>query len=211
MSICRVFSCVVGRGCLLWPVRSFGKTLLAFALLHFVLQGQICLLLQASLPQISQVAQTAKCLPTMRETWVQSLGWEDLLEKEMATHSSVLAWKVPWTEEPGRLQSMRLQRVGHDWMTSLSGISWLPTFTFQSPIMRRTSFGVLVLEGLVGLHRTIQLQLLQHYWLGHRLGLLWYWMACLRNKQRSFCCFLACIWELHFKLFCWLGGLLYFF
>ena len=113
-------SCVVGRGCLLWPVRSFGKTLLAFALLHFVLQGQICLLLQASLPRISQVAQTAKCLPTMRETWVQSLGWEDLLEKEMATHSSVLAWKIPWTEEPGRLQSMRLQRVGHDWMTSLS-------------------------------------------------------------------------------------------
>ena len=47
-----------------------------------------------------------KHLPTMRETWVQSLGWEDLLEKEMATHSSILAWKTPWMEEPGRLQSM---------------------------------------------------------------------------------------------------------
>ena len=53
-------------------------------------------------------------LPTMQETWVQSLGWEDLLEKEMATHSSILAWKTPWTEEPGRLKSMGLQRVGHD-------------------------------------------------------------------------------------------------
>ena len=55
-----------------------------------------------------------KHLPTMQETWVQSLGWEDPLEKEMATHSSILAWKTPWTEEPGRLQSMGLQRVGHD-------------------------------------------------------------------------------------------------
>ena len=55
-----------------------------------------------------------KHLPTMRETWVQSLGREDLLEKEMATHSSILAWKIPWTEEPGRLQSMGSQRVGHD-------------------------------------------------------------------------------------------------
>ena len=55
-----------------------------------------------------------KYLPTMRETCLHSLGWEDLLEKEMATHSSTLAWKIPWTEEPGRLQSMGSQRVGHD-------------------------------------------------------------------------------------------------
>ena len=53
----------------------------------------------------------AKCLPTMWESRVQSLGWKDALEKEMATHSSILAWKIPWTEEPGRLQSMGLQRV----------------------------------------------------------------------------------------------------
>ena len=52
--------------------------------------------------------------PAMQETQIQSLGWEDLLEKEMATHSRILAWKIPWTEEPGRLQSMRSQRVGHD-------------------------------------------------------------------------------------------------
>ena len=101
--MCRVFSCVVGRGCLLWPVRSLGKTLLAFALLHSVLQGQTCLLLQVSL---------------------------DFL----LLHSSPLCWK------------------GH-------------------------LFWVLVLEGLVGLHWTIQFQLLQHYWLGHRLGSMWYRVA----------------------------------
>ena len=56
----------------------------------------------------------------MWETRVQSLGQEDLLEKEMATHSSSLAWEIPWTEEPGRLQSMGLQRVGHNWVTSLA-------------------------------------------------------------------------------------------
>ena len=60
------------------------------------------------------VAQTVKRLPTMQETQVRSLGREELLEKEMATHSSILAWKIPWTEEPGRLQSMGLQTVGHD-------------------------------------------------------------------------------------------------
>ena len=53
-------------------------------------------------------------LPAMRETWVQSLIWEGPLEKGMATHSSILIWEIPWTEEPGRLQSMGLQRVGHD-------------------------------------------------------------------------------------------------
>ena len=62
----------------------------------------------------SLVAQTVKRLPTMRETQVRSLGREVPLEKEMATHSSILAWRIPWREEPGRLQSMGLQRVGHD-------------------------------------------------------------------------------------------------
>ena len=90
------------------------------------------------------------------------------------------------------------------------GISWLPTFAFQSPIMERTSFWVLVLEGLVGLHRTIQLLLLQHYWSGHSLGLLWYWMVCLGNEQRSFCYLWDCIQVLHFGLFCWLWWLLHF-
>ena len=60
------------------------------------------------------MAKTVKNLPAVQETWVRSLGWEDPLEKEMATHSSILAWKIPWTEEPGGLQSMGSQRVGHD-------------------------------------------------------------------------------------------------
>ena len=110
MSMCRVFSCVVGRGCLLWLVCSLGKALLAFDLLCFVLQGQICLLLQVSL---------------------------DFL----LLHSSPLC------------------RKGH-------------------------LFGGLVVEDLVGLHRTVQLQLLQHYWSGHRLGLLW-WFALEMNRDHS--------------------------
>ena len=60
------------------------------------------------------MAQTVKNLPAMQETWVRFLGWEDPLEKGVATHSSILAWRIPWTEEPGRLQSMGLQRGGHD-------------------------------------------------------------------------------------------------
>ena len=136
MSMCRVFSCVVGRGCLLWPVCSLGKMLLAFALLHSVLQGQICLLLQVFL---------------------------DFL----LLHYSPLWWK------------------GH-------------------------LFLAFVLEVLVGLQRMVQLQLLWHYGLGHRLGLLWYeWFVLETN--RSFCHFWECTQALHFGLFCWLWGLLHFF
>ena len=64
--------------------------------------------------RISLVAQTVKQLPTMWETRVRSLGWEDPLEKEMATYSRTLAWKIPWMEDPGRLQTIGLQRVGHN-------------------------------------------------------------------------------------------------
>ena len=66
----------------------------------------------------SLVAQIVKNLPVMQETRVQPLGWEDPLEKGMATHSSILAWRIPWTEEPDLLQSMGLQRVGHVWVTN---------------------------------------------------------------------------------------------
>ena len=66
----------------------------------------------------SWVAQLVKNLPAMQKTRVQSLGWDDPLEKGMATHFSVLAWRIPWTEEPGRLQSMGLQKVGHDLVTN---------------------------------------------------------------------------------------------
>ena len=80
--------------------------------------------------QASLVAQMVKCLPAMQETQVQSLGQKDPLEKEMATHSSTLAYKIPWTEESGGLQSMGLQRVGHHWATSLS-------FTYGSHLEMR--------------------------------------------------------------------------
>ena len=82
-----------------------------------------------------------KSLPTMWETWVWSLGWEDPLEKEMATHSSILAWKIPWTEAPGRLQSMGSQRVGHDWATSLSSVKTvLPIRLSVQPMHPATCF-----------------------------------------------------------------------
>ena len=64
--------------------------------------------------RVSLVVQRLKHLPKMQETWVQSLGQEDPLEKEMATHSSIFAWRIPWTEEPGRLHSTESQKVGHD-------------------------------------------------------------------------------------------------
>ena len=77
--------------------------------------------------------------PTMQEMEVLSLGWEDHLKKEMATHFNILAWKIPWTEEPGRLQSMGSQRVGHDWTTSLSFFLSFPIsgkeFCHVSPAM----------------------------------------------------------------------------
>ena len=126
MSMCRVVSCVVGRGCSLWWLQNSLPKELALALLQFVLQGQTCLLVPVSL---------------------------DFL----LLHSSLLWWK------------------GHLLL-------------------------VLVLEGLINFHRTIQLQLLQHYWLGHRLGLLWYWMVCLGNEQRSFCHFWDCTQVLYFGL-----------
>ena len=69
---------------------------------------------QSTVKRASMVVQMVKSLPAIWETQVQSLGWEDPLEKEMATHSSILAWEIPWREEPGGLQPMGLQRVGHD-------------------------------------------------------------------------------------------------
>ena len=133
MSMCRVFSCVVRRECLLWPVLSLDKTLLAFALLHSIFQDQICLLLQVFLRKGSGIPLQYSCLenPMDRGTWKAAVhgvaeGRTRLsdfpftfhfhaLEKEMATHSSVLAWKIPGTREPGGLLSMGLHRVGHDW------------------------------------------------------------------------------------------------
>ena len=90
------------------------------------------------------------------------------------------------------------------------GVSWLPTFAFQSPVMKSTFFlGISSKRSFRS--RTVQLQLLQRYWLGHRLGILRYWMVCLGNEQRSFCRFWDCIQVLHFGLFRWSWWLLHFF
>ena len=104
-----------------------------------------------SLPhQTSLVAQTVKNLPAVWETQVQSLGWEDPLEKAMATHSSIPAWKIPWMEEPGRLQSMGSQRVRQDWVTSLS-----------FPIMALTPSLIAQFWGLQGLTPFLGYELLK--------------------------------------------------
>ena len=81
------------------------------------------------------VAQMVKNLPAMQETRRWTLGQEYPLEKGMATHSSVLAWRIPWTEEPGRVQSMGLQRVGHDWATNTFTFFCLNSFTFFFPFI----------------------------------------------------------------------------
>ena len=78
------------------------------------------------------MTQRLKRLPPMWETWVRSLGWEDPLEKEMATDSSILAWRIPCAEEPGRLQSTGSQRVGHDWVLVLN------FFTFDMIVIQFT-------------------------------------------------------------------------
>ena len=81
------------------------------------------------------MAQKVNNLPAMHETQVWTLGWEDPLEKEMATHSNILAWKIPWTEEPGRLQFMGSQKVRHDWATNthfLKGLGLTSLFSMLS-------------------------------------------------------------------------------
>ena len=84
------------------------------------------------------VAQTAKRLPAIQETQVQPLGREDLLEKEMATHSSILTWKIPRTKKPGRLQSIASQRVRHEWVTSLS-VSFFLLYPLQPILLKITT------------------------------------------------------------------------
>ena len=78
------------------------------------------------------MAQMIKNLPAMQETQFQSLGQEDPLEEEMATHSNILAWEIPWTEEPGGLQSMESQRAGHDWVKHSIAYIYLDTFPYWS-------------------------------------------------------------------------------
>ena len=96
-------------------------TVLQWMLLHMALGACVPVLLQAIYPKgelASLVAQMVKNLPAMQETQVRSLGWEDPLEKGMATHFNILAWRILWTEESGGLQSLGSQRVRHDWETN---------------------------------------------------------------------------------------------
>ena len=91
-----------------------------------------------TLTTASLVAHVVKCLPAMQEARVRSLGLEDPLEKEMATHSSILAWKIPWMEEPGRLQSMGFQRVGHDFIFTFTFNHKLGTFLGGTELLERS-------------------------------------------------------------------------
>ena len=110
------------KGCKLSFREGWGQNLLSH--INALQSTSIYLVLRGG-SKTSLVAQTVKRLPTMRETWVQSLGREDLLEKEMAIQSSILAWRIPWMGKPVGLQSMGSQRVGHNWATSLHFMSWL--------------------------------------------------------------------------------------
>ena len=98
-----------------------------------------------------------KRLSTMRETRVWSLGWEDPLEKEMAIHSSTIAWKIPWTEEPGRLQSMGSQRVGQDWATSRShSVPSLLSLKPMQPHSKMSSYMLLIVFLLMNVLENIK-------------------------------------------------------
>ena len=137
--------------------------------------------------------------------WCPCVESSPVLLGEVFAMTSVFSWQNSISLCPASFRTPRPN------LPITPGVSWLPTFAFQSPIKKRNLFWVLVLKDLLGRHRTVQFQLLQHYWSGHRLGLPWYWMVCLGNEQRSSCHFWYCIQVLHFGLFCWLWGLLRFF
>ena len=123
MSICRVISCIVGKGCLLWPVHSLGKTQLAFILLHFVLQGQSCLLLQVSLDCLLLHPSPLFC------NWLLFCCWERVF-----AITSAFFWQNSVSLCPASFCTPRPN------LSVTSVISWLPTFAFQCPMMQRTSF-----------------------------------------------------------------------
>ena len=91
-------------------------------------------------PFTFEMAQTVKILPAMQEIWIRSLGWEDPLEKGMATHSSVPAWRILWTEEPGGPQSMGLQRVGYEWVTNT-----FPSLHWRFPLLTQSNIILLII------------------------------------------------------------------
>ena len=116
----------------------------------------------------SLVAQRLKRLPPMWETWVRSLGREDPLEKEMAIHSSILAWRIPWTEKPSSLQSTGWQRVGHDWVTSPHLYKWTrrkyilsllldnETYTISKTVLMATTYCLAIIFLFAARGKSIQ-------------------------------------------------------
>ena len=217
-------SLAAGKGCLLWPGCTLDKSVNLFPP-SFCTPGPNLLLVQVSLdfylsPQTpyDETAKSLQSCPTLCDpiegsppgSPVPGILQARTLEWVAISFSNAWKWKVkgkslspvqllaiPWTPAYRAPLSMGFSRQEY-W----SGVP-LP-----SPhMMKRTSFLVLILEGVVGLHRTGQLQ---HQWLGHRVGLLWCWMVCLGNEMRSSCQFSDCTQVLHFRLSCWLWELLHF-
>ena len=166
MSMCITFSCVLGRGCLLWPVRSLSHF---FSFIFISWRNIQCVLLSHFFHLFLLVGGTFSVFyfliffSFIFISWTSAFSWQN----------SVSLWPASYcTPRPN--------------LPVTPGISWLATFAFQSSVMKRTSFLALVLEGLVGLHRTIQLQFLQLYGPGHKLALLWYWEFALEmNRDHS--------------------------
>ena len=137
------------------------------SLAFIMIQWMLAIWCLVPLPWASLVAQRLKRLPGMRETQVQSLGWEDPLEKEMATHSSTLAWRIPWMEGPGRLQSMGSQRVGQDWATLLS-LSLSSTLSKPSLYIWKFSVYVLLKPSLKDFQHNLAIM-----WNGWNYTVIW--------------------------------------
>ena len=120
----------------------------------------------------SWVVQTVKNLPVMWETWIRSLSWEDPLEEGMAIHSSILAWRIPWTEEPGRLPSMRLQSVRHDWASLLGWFKYSHFLSCASESMVGTPVVTYVARMLRGNSKT------------HRQGMDGWWQLVIVCRRK---------------------------
>ena len=117
------------------------------------------------------VAQTVENLPEMQETRVQSQGWEVLLEKGMAIHSSILASRIPWTEKPGGLQSVGLQRVGHNWATNTHTLLCPTPYPDSHPDYRLTGLTPAV---TVDHEATLRMKVLCQWWLSKRIEVSWF-------------------------------------
>ena len=167
-------------------------------------QSYLCWLYRASPPLAAK--KIINLISVLTIWWCPCVESSLVSLEEGVAMISAFSWKHSVSLFPASFCTPRLN------VLVTPGISWLPYFCIPVPYDEKDIFfWVLVLEGLVGLLRTAQLQLLQYYWLGHRLGLLWYWKVCFGNEQRSFCHFWDCIQLLYFWLFCWLWWLLHFF